>query len=194
VLSFEQIKALIELVATNGLRGVEIERAGFRCKIEGPRAEDASQPPGSLPGYPSYQGSGGALVLPTTTAAPVAPVPATPVPATPVPAGAVPAGAVPTAAGAPAAEAAADTDGQPGAGIYVQTSPIVGTFYQAASPDAAPFVKVGDKVHRGQTLCIIEAMKLMNDIESEVDGEIVEILVKNAQPVEYGEPLFHIRT
>lgn len=184
MLSFEQIKALIELVATNGLRGVEIERAGFRCKIEGPRAEDASQPPGSLPGYPSYQGSGGALVLPTTTAAPAAAVPATPVPA----------GAVPTAAGAPAAEAAADTDGQPGAGIYVQTSPIVGTFYQAASPDAAPFVKVGDKVHRGQTLCIIEAMKLMNDVESEVDGEIVEILVKNAQPVEYEEPLFHIRT
>ncbi len=72
------------------------------------------------------------------------------------------------------------------------TSPIVGVFYQAANPDKPPFVKVGDKVTKGQTLCIIEAMKLMNEIESEFDGEIVEILVRNEQPVEYGQPLFKI--
>ncbi|NWF97542.1 MAG: acetyl-CoA carboxylase biotin carboxyl carrier protein [Nitrospirae bacterium] len=72
------------------------------------------------------------------------------------------------------------------------TSPIVGTFYRAPSPDANPFVEIGSKVEKGQVLCIIEAMKLMNEIESETDGIIVKILVENGQPVEYGEPLFLI--
>ena len=72
------------------------------------------------------------------------------------------------------------------------TSPIVGTFYRSSSPDAPSYVDVGDVVKKGQVLCIIEAMKLMNEIESEVDGKIVEILLENAQPVEYGEPLFRI--
>lgn len=73
------------------------------------------------------------------------------------------------------------------------TSPIVGTFYSASAPDKPPLVKVGDKIKKGQTLCIIEAMKLMNEIESDYDGEIVEILVKNEQPVQYGQPLFKIK-
>lgn len=72
------------------------------------------------------------------------------------------------------------------------TSPIVGTFYRSPSPDAPPFVDVGTKIKKGQVLCIIEAMKLMNEIESEVDGVVVRILVENGQPVEYGEPLFLI--
>lgn len=72
-------------------------------------------------------------------------------------------------------------------------SPMVGTFYESASPDKDPFVKVGDKVHKGQVLCIVEAMKLMNEIESEFDGEIVEICAKNEQVVEYGMPLFKIK-
>lgn len=72
-------------------------------------------------------------------------------------------------------------------------SPLVGTFYAAPSEDAAPFVKVGDKVKKGQVLAIVEAMKLMNDIESDFDGEIIEILVENGQSVEYGQPLFSIR-
>lgn len=72
------------------------------------------------------------------------------------------------------------------------TSPIVGTFYRSPSPDAPPFVDIGTKVKKGQVLCIIEAMKLMNEIESDVDGVIVRILVENGQPVEYGEPLFLI--
>lgn len=71
-------------------------------------------------------------------------------------------------------------------------SPIVGTFYRAPSPDAEPYVKVGDVVHVGQVLCIVEAMKLMNEIESDVNGKIVQILVENAQPVEYGQTLFLI--
>jgi acetyl-CoA carboxylase biotin carboxyl carrier protein len=72
------------------------------------------------------------------------------------------------------------------------TSPIVGTFYRAPSPEADPFVEVGTKVIKGQVLCIVEAMKLMNEIESDVDGIVVKILVENGQPVEYGEPLFLI--
>ena len=72
-------------------------------------------------------------------------------------------------------------------------SPLVGTFYAAPSEDAQPFVKVGDKVKKGQILAIVEAMKLMNDIESDFDGEITEIYVENGQPVEYGQPLFCIR-
>jgi acetyl-CoA carboxylase biotin carboxyl carrier protein len=70
------------------------------------------------------------------------------------------------------------------------TCPIVGTFYRAPSPDAPPFADAGTKVRKGQVICIIEAMKLMNEIESEVDGVIVRALVENGQPVEYGEPLF----
>ncbi|MCI9592581.1 MAG: acetyl-CoA carboxylase biotin carboxyl carrier protein [Lachnospiraceae bacterium] len=75
----------------------------------------------------------------------------------------------------------------------VVTSPLVGVFYAASSPDAQPFVKVGDTVKKGQVLGIIEAMKLMNEIESEVDGVVEAILVKNEETVEYGQPLFRIR-
>lgn len=77
--------------------------------------------------------------------------------------------------------------------IKTVKSPLVGTFYSAASPEDEPFVKVGDKVVKGQKLGIIEAMKLMNDIESDFDGEVVEILVTNESMVEYGQPLFKIR-
>lgn len=71
-------------------------------------------------------------------------------------------------------------------------SPIVGTFYRAPAPDAAPFVEVGTRVTKGQVLCIVEAMKIMNQIESDASGTVVAILVENAQPVAYGQPLFHI--
>lgn len=91
------------------------------------------------------------------------------------------------AAPAPAAESKAPAKDD----RFVQiTAPMVGTFYRAPAPDAEPYVKVGDIVEVGQTLCIIEAMKLMNEIESEVRGRVTEILVENAQPVEYGQPLF----
>jgi acetyl-CoA carboxylase biotin carboxyl carrier protein len=69
---------------------------------------------------------------------------------------------------------------------------MVGTFYRSPAPDEAPFVNVGDRVRNGQTVCIIEAMKLMNEIEAEVSGEIVEILVENGQPVEFGQPLMRV--
>ncbi len=76
--------------------------------------------------------------------------------------------------------------------IKTVTSPMVGTFYSAPSPDAESYVEAGSRVKKGQTLCIIEAMKLMNEVESEYDGVITSILVENGQPVEYGEPLFYI--
>ncbi|MGA8104476.1 MAG: acetyl-CoA carboxylase biotin carboxyl carrier protein [Candidatus Acidiferrales bacterium] len=76
--------------------------------------------------------------------------------------------------------------------LHVIKSPIVGTFYASPTPGAPPFVKAGDRVEQGQVLCIIEAMKLMNEIEAEVAGEVIRILVENGQPVEYGEPLFGI--
>jgi acetyl-CoA carboxylase biotin carboxyl carrier protein len=79
------------------------------------------------------------------------------------------------------------------ADLHLIKSPIVGTFYAAPGPNADPFVTVGAKVEPGQALCIIEAMKLMNEIESDVAGEVVRILVENAEPVEYGQPLFGIR-
>ncbi|MBK9795328.1 MAG: acetyl-CoA carboxylase biotin carboxyl carrier protein [Holophagaceae bacterium] len=78
-------------------------------------------------------------------------------------------------------------------GIHYVTSPIVGTFYRASNPTATPFASPGDFVKPGQTLCIIEAMKLMNEIESDVAGEVVKVLVENGTPVEYGERLFAVR-
>ncbi|HKR65536.1 MAG TPA: acetyl-CoA carboxylase biotin carboxyl carrier protein [Thermoanaerobaculia bacterium] len=77
--------------------------------------------------------------------------------------------------------------------MHILTSPIVGTFYRAASPESGPFVEVGSRIKKGQVLCIVEAMKLMNEIESDVDGVIEKIFPSNAQPVEFGEPLFTIK-
>jgi acetyl-CoA carboxylase biotin carboxyl carrier protein len=152
MLSFKEIKELIDLVSERGLAGVEVERAGFRLRIEGARP-----------------------------AAAIAPAEAVPVPP---PAAAAPAAAAPTAA----AEAAREAEG-----IHVITSPIVGTFYRAPSPEADAFAEVGERVARGKVLCIIESMKLMNEIESDVEGEIVAVYARNGQPVEYGEKLFGIR-
>lgn len=75
----------------------------------------------------------------------------------------------------------------------IVTSPMVGTFYLKPSPTSQPYVEIGKEVKKGDTLCIIEAMKLMNEIESEFDGKIIEILVKDGEPVEYGKPLFRIK-
>jgi acetyl-CoA carboxylase biotin carboxyl carrier protein len=78
--------------------------------------------------------------------------------------------------------------------LHTVKSPIVGTFYESPSPGSSAFVKIGDQVEVGQPLCIVEAMKLMNEIESDVAGEIVKRLVQNGQPIEYGQPLFAVRT
>ena len=119
-------------------------------------------------------------------APPPAPLPApTPQPISP-PASTPPASS-PTPVPPPAEPAKPDTN------HYVEVkAPIVGTFYAAPSPDAPPFVKEGDRVQKGQVLCIIEAMKLMNEIESEVSGTVKQLLVRNGEPVEYGQALFLI--
>jgi acetyl-CoA carboxylase biotin carboxyl carrier protein len=107
----------------------------------------------------------------------------------------------PQASPAGAVEVPAEDSGNVASGItapraeelHIIKSPIVGTFYAAASPEAQPFVKVGDAVQEGKVVCIVEAMKLMNEIEADVSGDIVRVLVENGQPVEYGQPLFAVR-
>jgi acetyl-CoA carboxylase biotin carboxyl carrier protein len=155
MLSFEQIKELIEMVSKHRLQGFALERSGFKLSISG----QDSRP---------------------QAASPVAVAEAAPAVAAPV---AAPSAPPPT----PTAASPAPAEG------HVVHSPIVGTFYASPSPDAEPFVRVGDHVRTGQVLCIVEAMKLMNEIESDVTGTVAQVLVKNAQPVEYGEPLFAIR-
>ena len=110
----------------------------------------------------------------------------------PAPVVAAPAPAPVAAPAAAAAAAAAPAPAEPKVEGQTVTSPMVGTFYRAPNPGAEPFVKVGDHVEVGQTLCIIEAMKLLNEIEAEYSGTVKEICVENAQPVEFGQPLFII--
>lgn len=119
----------------------------------------------------------GYTVMPvaSTADAAIAPAPMTPPPA------------APSAPAPPSPAPAADTN-------WVEiTSPMVGTFYRSPAPDEAPFVEVGDRIRNGQVVCILEAMKLMNELEAEVSGEIIEILVDNTDPVEYGQPLMRVR-
>jgi acetyl-CoA carboxylase biotin carboxyl carrier protein len=101
--------------------------------------------------------------------------------------------AMPAAPSAPAPAAAPKAEEDADAGLHILTSPIVGTFYRSPNPEADSFVNVGDRVTKGKVLCIIEAMKLMNEIESDVDGTVARIYPQNGQPVEYGENLFAIR-
>ena len=125
------------------------------------------------------RGAPAPVVTPVPLAAPLAvPIPS-PASAAPVPAAVAPVAPTP-----PVAEEG---------GLHIVKSPIVGTFYEAPSPGSPPFVKVGDSVEAGGILCIIEAMKLMNEIESDIAGEVAKKLVSNGQPVEYGQPLFAIR-
>ena len=110
-------------------------------------------------------------------------------PAAPPPAASASSAPTATASGATAADATeAEVE------LAVVKSPIVGTFYRSPEPGAPPFVEIGSQVKKGQVLCIIEAMKLMNEIDSEYDGEVANIYVENGQPVQYGERLFAIRT
>jgi acetyl-CoA carboxylase biotin carboxyl carrier protein len=115
---------------------------------------------------------------------------AAPVPAAPVPAAPVPFATTPVQPTLPPAAGPAPAPAQPAG--HVVKAPMVGTFYRAPSPDAKPFVEVGHSVKEGQAVCIIEAMKLMNEIETDVGGVVKAVLVENGQPVEYGQPLFII--
>ena len=159
----KELKELIEFLIEKDVAEFEMERGDIKVKVKR-----------NLPNQVQY-----------VTAAPQASAAHFP-PASTV--GQVP----PAHASAPAPSAAApvvDSD----EGLNIVKSPIVGTYYESPSPGAPPFIKVGDTVAQGQVLCIVEAMKLMNEIESDVSGEIVKMHVKNGQPVEYGQPLFAIR-
>jgi acetyl-CoA carboxylase biotin carboxyl carrier protein len=163
-MTFDEIKQLLEIVREHELWEFELEREDFKIRVR-----RGGVPAVSLPGLSASEPAG-AVMLP-----PAAPPP------------------LPAAAGSPAAAstppAADDSDLE----FAVVKSPIVGTFYRSAEPGAAPFVQVGDTIRKNQVLCIIEAMKLMNEITSEYEGEIVKIYVENGQAVQYGERLFAIR-
>ncbi|MBT8461054.1 MAG: acetyl-CoA carboxylase biotin carboxyl carrier protein [Gemmatimonadetes bacterium] len=150
MLTFEQIKELIDIVCQKGLQGLEVERSDFRLRIDGQ--------------------TGAATAAGTQVVA------------------------APTASGSPVEQVEGESEEAGAEGDHMIASPIVGTFYSAPSPDSDPYVQVGDAVKPGQVLCIVEAMKLMNEIESDVEGTVVEVLGRNAQPIEYGEPLFIVRT
>ncbi len=163
-MDLDKIQRLLEMVAASGLDEVKVEEGDFKLTVRATPKKDAS-PSG-----------------PIMMAAPAAPA------ASLAPAAAPPAGGAP----APAAEPAPAEPGQ-GADESLVLAPIVGTFYEAPSPESDPFVKVGDRVEVGQTLCIIEAMKLMNEVPAEEAGTITQILGRNAEPVEFDQPLFVIK-
>jgi acetyl-CoA carboxylase biotin carboxyl carrier protein len=170
----QEVERLLEFMSTHGLEEFEYERAGFRIRLRKP----FSQP----------MGFSRAVAAPEIV---VAAVPAGAASHMGASAGGLATAGSSSASGAQAqageAARAASED------VHVVKSPIVGTFYAAPSVGGEPFVKVGSHVDEGQALCIIEAMKLMNEIESDVAGEVVRIFVENGQPVEYGEALFGIR-
>jgi len=164
-MEMKEIQDILKLVNKTDLTEVEIEKEGFKLKIRRKAPESN-------------------VIYTTQPTTPVSSLPST-----------VSTPAVNTVT-APPSQAQSESESiQPesdSSNIATFRSPMIGTFYRASSPENPPFAKVGDTVQKGQVLCIIEAMKLFNEIESEVDGKIVKVLVENAQPVEYDQPLFLI--
>jgi acetyl-CoA carboxylase biotin carboxyl carrier protein len=168
-LNLKELKEILQMLDERDITEFELEEEGKRLRVR--RASSAAAPVAVLAAPP--------LPAPAPAAPVAPPVAAAPRPEPPPP-------SAPVAVPAPPAEDAAS-------GLAVVKSPIVGTFYRSPDPNGAPFVSVGDHVKIGQVLCIIEAMKLMNEIECEVAGEVVKVHHDNGQPVQYGEPLFTIR-
>lgn len=163
--NMDELRELIALLRENGLAEFELERQGFRVRLRRETNDFGSASP-----------------------APVAdPVPPVALVETPVAAPKAPSTVQHPGA---QAETAASEDSD----LHIISSPIVGTFYRSPSPNADPFVKIGAAVEPETVVCIIEAMKLMNEIQAEASGEVVKIYVENGQPVEYGQPLFGLRS
>ena len=162
-MDLDQLKQLLDLVREHELSEFEIEHEGLRVKIR----KDSS-------------------------GTPVLAFPAAPGAAQPAAAAASSSALGPAAGGLSPAIGDGPSSTESEIELAVVKSPIVGTFYRAPEPGSASFVEIGSTVRKGQVLCIIEAMKLMNEIESEVAGKVAEILVENAQPVEFGQPLYRI--
>ena len=166
VMDKKELKELMEYIARSNFVEFEMERSGFKLKL----VKEGARPASGNHGVPlAAVAPVAAIAHAATSAAPAAHAPAAAIPA----------------AAAQAAEQAGD--------IFQVISPMVGTFYRSPNPTAPAYVQVGDTVKKGQVICIIEAMKLMNEIESEVAGEVIDVPVSNGQPVEYGEVLFRIR-
>jgi acetyl-CoA carboxylase biotin carboxyl carrier protein len=163
-LGLNGIREILDLLEERGISEFEMERNGFRVRI---KREPAAEAPAQQTTELSRSESLPIVVGPAAL------------------------NSKPTETAAGSAAAAQETS-EAAEDVYVIKSPIVGTFYSAPAPDAPPFVKVGDTVRPGQVLCIIEAMKLMNEIEAEVAGEVTRVFVENGQPVEYGQSLFGI--
>jgi len=164
-MDLDQLKQILLLVREHGLAEFELEDEGWRLKLRTGVAASAS--PIQTTTVPPSAGTVSAASGPAALATTLS-----------------------TVARPPVAEPPEEADIQ----LAVVKSPIVGTFYRSAEPGGASFVDVGARVKKGQVLCIIEAMKLMNEIDSEYDGEVVSIYVENGQPVQYGERLFAIKT
>jgi acetyl-CoA carboxylase biotin carboxyl carrier protein len=164
MIDLDFLRGLIDAVAHSEIDSLEINRAGTRIRI-------AKTPSSPAPVFSGYAPG----------------VPAVPPPVAPAPSVAV--SAVPPVTAEPPATTPIVAKSE----LIEVTSPMVGTFYRAPAPDAPPYVEVGSTVSKGQTLCILEAMKLMNELPCEVDGVVREILVEDADPVEYGQVLFRIQ-
>jgi len=161
-MKLEEIQDLIKFVSKSGVSEVQIDQKDFKIVIKSEKEKKSRQ-----------QAQAPAQLPPPQAAQPAA----VPQPAAPAP--------------APAAEAPKKTQEETDAEKYVTVkSPMIGTFYRSSSPDKDPFVQVGDSIKQGKVICIIEAMKLFNEIEAEVSGKIVKVLVDDSSPVEYDQPLF----
>lgn len=159
-MNLNEIQDLIKFVSKSGVTEVEIEQKDFKITIKAEKKIDSQSQ----------------IIVQAAAPAMAAPAPVAPAPAAAAPAPAAPA--------APAADASANSN------LITVKSPMIGTFYRSSGPDKDPFVSVGQTINKGDTVCIIEAMKLFNEIEAEVSGKIVKVLVDDASPVEYDQPLF----
>jgi acetyl-CoA carboxylase biotin carboxyl carrier protein len=169
----KELRELVEFLKANEIAEFDMERSDLKVRIKFAGEAPAAAASGlDMAQLARLLGNQGGAQIPAISASAPAPVASAPVAAAP-----------------PPPPAPVDPD----AGSQIQKSPIVGTFYDAPSPGAEPFVSVGDKVEVGTVLCIVEAMKLMNEIESEFAGEVVRVMPKPGQPVEYGQPLFAIK-
>ena len=163
-MNLDDVREILALMREHGLAEFEIEREGLKLRLR------------KDPGGPGGTAGAGSPVGTMTAAPPVGP-----------------GGDVPAVTPVPAATRPAESVSEAEIELAVVKSPIVGTFYRSSEPGSPSFVEIGGTVKKGQVLCIIEAMKLMNEIDSEYDGEIVNIYVENGQPVQYGERLFAIK-
>jgi acetyl-CoA carboxylase biotin carboxyl carrier protein len=169
----QELRELVEFLKSNGIAEFDMERQDLKVRLKFAGAQSGAEVAQLARALAAQIPAGGGI------------------PSLAVGGGQAPA-AAPVALSA-VAEAPAAAEAGPEAGAHIVKSPIVGTFYDAASPEAEPFVKVGDRVANGKVLCIVEAMKLMNEIESDAAGEVVKVYVKTGQPVEYGQALFAIK-